>query len=40
MKYDWKYKLKNVEDYKQGKWTEKRKWANFSVESFHMEIRF
>ena len=27
MKYDWKFKLKCVEDYKQGKWTEKPEWT-------------
>ena len=38
MKYDWKFKLKCVEEYKQGKWTEKPEWATCSDERFHKKI--
>ncbi len=38
MKYDWKFKLKCVEDYKQGKWTEKPEWSDASIETFHQKI--
>ena len=38
MKYDWKFKLKCVEDYKQGKWTEKPEWSKGSISNFHHRI--
>ena len=39
MKYDWKFKLRCVEDYKQGRWTEKPEWSDASVKTFHEKIR-
>lgn len=38
MKYDWKFKLKCVEDYKQGKWTKKPEWSGASEKVFHNRI--
>lgn len=38
MKYDWKFKLKCVKDYKQRKWTEKPEWAKCSIRNFHKII--
>ena len=39
MKYDWKFKLKCVEDYKAGKWSEKPHFAECSDPEFHRKIR-
>ena len=38
MKYDWKFKLQCVEDYKKGKWTEKPDYAKCSDHDFHNRI--
>lgn len=38
MKYDWKFKLKCVEDYREGKWSEKPKDAKCSDIRFHQKI--
>ena len=39
MKYDWKFKLKCVEDYKKGEWTEKPDNAKCGDIRFHQKIR-
>ena len=38
MKYDWKFKLKCVEDHKKGKWSEKPDYAKCSDLHFHAKI--
>ena len=38
MKYDWKFKLQCVEDYKKGKWTEKPDYSKCSDHDFHNRI--
>ena len=39
MKYDWKFKLKCVEDYKKGRWIQKPDQSVGSEEEFHKNIR-
>lgn len=39
MKYDWRFKLKCVEDYKEGRWTKKPETASCSDGNFHGKIR-
>ncbi len=39
MKYGWEFKLKCVEDYKKGKWTDKPGYAGCSERDFHITIR-
>ena len=38
MKYDWKFKLQCVEDYKKGIWTKKPDYAKCSDHDFHHKI--
>ncbi len=38
MKYDWEFKLKCVEDFKKGKWSEKPDYAKCSDLHFHAKI--
>ena len=38
MKYDWKFKLKCVEDYKKGMWTKKSELSKCSDSTFHHKI--
>ena len=39
MKYDWRFKLKCVEDYKKGRWTEKPDNTSCPDQRFHKKIR-